>query len=187
MQTFTSQSIPPSLSRYGTGAIAFHWIVAALIMFLGGLGLLLETFPRASQSFWINVHGTVGLVYFVTVIGRLLWRRTHPAPDLPPDIGEFSRRTSHPVHLFLYLLMIVIPMLGVVAYVWHARAFDYGLFRIDFGVPLTRSVFKPAEEVHGWLAYILFGVAGVHALAALWHHFIRRDGILTRMLPGGPG
>lgn len=187
MQTLSQESVPPALARYGSGAIAFHWIVAVLIVFLGGLGLLFEDIPRATQGFWINVHGTVGLVYLAVVIARISWRMTHAAPDLPPDVGEFSRRTSHPVHVFLYLLMLAIPTLGVIAYVWHARAFDFWLFKLDFGVPLIRGVFKPAEEIHGWLAYALFGVAGVHVLAALWHHFIRRDGILTRMLPGGPG
>jgi cytochrome b561 len=186
-QAYASQKIPAAAARYGAGAIAFHWIVAALIVFLGVLGLLFDRIPRPDQAFWINVHGCVGLVYFALVLGRVGWRLTHRPPDLPPDVGEFSRRTSHPVHMLLYALMLVIPILGVVAYVWHARAFDFGLFRIDFGVPLTRTIFKPAEDIHGWLAYGLFGLAGLHALAALWHHFIRRDGVLTRMLPGGPG
>lgn len=186
-ETFVRQTVPPARTRYGAGAIAFHWIVAGLIVFLGTLGLLFEDLPRESQAFWINGHGTVGLLYFILVLGRIGWRMSHPVPDLPPDIGEFSRRTSHPVHLLLYSLMLVIPVLGFVAYVWHARAFDFGLFRIDFGVPLTRSVFKPAENLHGWLAYALFGLAGLHSIAALWHHFVRRDGILMRMLPGGPG
>jgi cytochrome b561 len=181
------QAVPPALERYGAGAIAFHWIVAALIVFLGGLGLLFDDFPKASQPFWINVHGTVGLIYFALVLARIGWRFTHRPPDLPPDVGEFSRRTSHPVHLLLYALMVAIPALGIVAFVWHARAFDYGVFKIDFAIPLTRAVFKPAEDLHGWLAYGLFGLAGLHAVAALWHHFIKRDGVLTRMLPGGPG
>ena len=179
--------VPPALECYGGGAIAFHWIVAAMIVFMGGLGLLFDDLPKQSQTFWINVHGSVGLIYFMLVLARMSWRLTHRPPDLPPDIGEFSRRTSYPVHLLLYSLMLIIPMFGIVAYVWHARAFDYGLFKIDFGVPLTRVVFKPAEDIHGWLAYCLFGLAGLHALAALWHHFVRRDGVLARMLPGGPG
>jgi cytochrome b561 len=56
-------------------------------------------------------------------------------PDLPPDIGEFDRRTSLVAHHLLYALMLLIPIFGVVAYVWHGRAFDYGLLALNFGVP----------------------------------------------------
>ena len=91
------------------------------------------------------------------------------------------------MHHLLYALMLVIPLIGIVAYVWHGRVFDYGLFQLNFGVAMNRGVFHPAEFVHQWLAYALFGLAGLHAAAALYHHFVRRDGILMRMLPGGAG
>jgi cytochrome b561 len=172
----------PKVERYGAAAIAFHWLAAALIAFLGVLGVLLGSFPKQNQPFWVNLHGTVGLLYVAVVLVRIGWRLSHQPPELPPDIGEFSRRTSTPVHLLLYALMLVVPAVGMVAYVWHGRAFDYGLFRMDFAIPLTPNLFKPAETMHGWLAYGLLGVAGLHALAALWHHFFRRDHILTRML-----
>src|SRR4051812_30389081 len=113
---FVEQAVPPAVERYGAGAITFHWVVAGLVVFLGGLGLLFDEFPKQSQPYWINVHGTVGLVYFGLVLARIAWRLTHRPPDLPPDIGDFSRRTSHPVHLILYGLLVAIAALGVVAY-----------------------------------------------------------------------
>jgi len=60
------------------------------------------------------------------------------------------------------------------------------LFQVDFHVPRDRAIFHPTEDWHGWLAYGLFGLAGLHALAALWHHFILKDGVLRRMIPGLP-
>src|SRR5271166_2858232 len=88
------QKLAPAAECYGAGAIAFHWTVAALIVFLGALGLLFDDIPKEARPFWINVHGSVGLVYFALVIARLGWRATHKAPDLPPDIGEFIRRRT---------------------------------------------------------------------------------------------
>jgi cytochrome b561 len=169
--------------RYDGGAIAFHWTVAALIVFLGGLGLLFDHIPRESRPFWINVHGRVGLIYLAAVIARLAWRAGHRPPALPADIGEFSRRASSAAHL-LYVLMLVIPAAGIVAYVWHGRSFDYGLFQLNFGVPSNKAIFHPAEEIHQLLAYSLFAVVGLHVTAALWHQYVRRDGMLLRMLPG---
>ena len=183
----TPPSVVPAPTRYGSTAVAFHWAVAALVVFQGTLGLLFDDIPKELRAFWINVHGCVGLVFFALVIARLGWRTMHKPPDLPPDIGEFDRRTSLAAHHLLYVLMVLIPIFGFVAYVWHGRAFDYGFAKLNFGVASNPDVFHPAEEIHQVLAYCLFGLAALHAAAALYHHFIRRDGVLLRMLPGGTG
>jgi cytochrome b561 len=185
--TVSRTGVGPALEPYGAGAITFHWTVAGLIVFLGALGLLFDDIPRASQPFWINVHGCVGLIYFGLVIARLLWRASHRPPDLPPDIGEFSRRSSAAVHHLLYALMVLIPFFGIVAFVWHGRAFDYGLFQFNFGVASNRDIFRPAEKIHQWLAYALFVLAALHVSGALWHQYVRRDGVLLRILPGSAG
>jgi cytochrome b561 len=169
--------------RYDAGAIAFHWTVAALIVFLGGLGLLFGTIAKPSRPFWINVHGSVGLIYFALVIARLAWRAGHRPPPLPAGAGEFFRRASSGAHHLLYALMLAIPAAGIIAYVWHGRSFDYGLFQLNFGVPSDRAIFHPAEEIHQWLAYSLFALVGLHVAGALWHQYVRRDGVLSRMLP----
>jgi cytochrome b561 len=103
----------PAVTRHGSTAIVFHWIVAALVVFLGTLGLLFDDIPKGSRPFWINVHGCVGLVYFALVIARLLWRTSHKPPDLPPDIGEVDRRISLAAHHLLYAQMVLIPIFGL--------------------------------------------------------------------------
>ena len=169
--------------RYGTGAIAFHWSMFLLIVVVGTLGLLHDSWPKSTQSYWINIHALLGLLVWVLLVARFWWRMTHTPPALPPQTGEFSRRLSRPVHLLLYALIFIIPLFGVVTFIWHGRVFDFGLFKVDFGVTKNRAVFHPTEDIHGYLAYALFTVAGLHALAALWHRFILRDGVLARMWP----
>jgi cytochrome b561 len=169
--------------RYGTGAIAFHWVMFLLVVAVGTLGLLHDSWPKRTQSFWINIHALIGLLLWVLLIARFWWRSRHAPPPLPPDVGKFSRRLSSPVHLALYALMFIIPIIGIVTFVWHGRIFDFGLFQVNFGVKSNKAVFHPTEDIHGYLAYGLFGLAGIHALAALWHHFIRHDGVLGRMWP----
>jgi cytochrome b561 len=168
---------------YGPVAMALHWAIAALIVVAGILGLLHDSWPKATQAFWINIHAVTGLLILALVAARIWWRLRHTPPDLPPDVGEFSARLSYPVHLLLYALLLVIPLIGIVTFVWHGRVFDFGLVRLDFGVKSNRAVFHPTENVHGYLAYALFGLAGLHALAALWHHLVLRDGVLMRMWP----
>jgi cytochrome b561 len=175
--------LPADAKRYDPCAIAFHWTGVVLVIAVGILGLLHDSWPHATQAFWINIHAMVGLSGWVLVMARLGWRMTHRPPDLPPGVGEFSRRVSGPVHLLLYALLLIIPPIGIVTFIYHGRIFDFGLFQINFHVKTNRNIFHPTEDVHGYLAYGLFGLIGLHALAALWHHFIRRDGVLLRMWP----
>ena len=84
----------------------------------------------------------------------------------------------------MYILMFVTPIVGVVTFIWHGRIFDFGFFQINFGIRSNQTVFEPTEDIHGYLAYAIFALAGIHTLAALWHQFILRDGVLARMWPG---
>jgi cytochrome b561 len=176
-----------SVVRYSGGAIAFHWSMAVLILVVGTLGLLHDSWPKGTQSFWINLHALIGLLVFALLLARLAWRARHPPPPLPPETGALSRRLSRPVHAFMYGLLFVIPLFGIVTFIWHGRVFDLGLFKIDFGVRKDPAIFHPTEDIHGYLAYALFALAGIHIAAALWHQFVRRDQLLRRMWPGQPG
>jgi cytochrome b561 len=91
------------------------------------------------------------------------------------------------VHLILYALMFVIPILGIVTFIYHGRVFNFGVFEIDPGVKKNKAIFGPTEDIHGYLAYALFTVAGLHALAALWHRYVLHDGVLARMWPPRAG
>jgi len=83
----------------------------------------------------------------------------------------------------LYALLFVIPIVGIITFVYHGRIFDFGLFKLDLGVKSNRAVFHPTEDLHGYLAYALFALAGIHAATAIWHQFVLRDGLLARMWP----
>jgi cytochrome b561 len=170
--------------RYSLPAIILHWTSFALVVFVGALGLSFDLFPRGGRLFWINIHAIFGLAVLVIALARLSWRMRSPPPDYPAGTPAFAKRLSQPAHLLLYALMIILPIVGIVAFIWHARVFDFGLFKLDFGVASSKPVYGKAEEIHELLAYSLFGLAGLHGLAALWHHFVRKDGLLARMWPG---
>lgn len=185
MRTDPLESARPlaPLERYGAGAVTFHWTMFGLVAIVGVLGLLHDSWPKQTQAFWINVHALIGLLLWIVLIGRLAWRYHHTPPALPARIGAFARRVSSPVHWLLYALLFVTPILGFVTFVYHGRVFDFGLFQLNPGVAKNRAIFHPTEDIHGYLAYALFGLAGLHALAALWHQFYLHDGVLMRMWP----
>jgi cytochrome b561 len=170
-------------ASYSPAAIAFHWIIFVLVVVVGILGLLHDDWPKDTQAFWINVHAMIGLLLWLVLIARIWWRLGHTPPALPADVGSFSRRFSSPIHMALYALLFVTPIIGIVTFIYHGRIFDFGLFQLDPGVKSNRAIFHPTEDIHGYLAYAIFTVAGLHALAALYHRFVLHDGVLARMWP----
>ncbi len=169
------------VERYRPGAIVFHWIMFGLVVVVGILGLLHDSWPKQTQAFWINVHALIGILLWLVLLARFGYRLRHAPPALPAGTGAFSRRFSSPVHLVLYALLFIIPILGFVTFVYHGRVFDFGAFELNFGIKKNRAIFGPTEDIHGYLAYALFALAGLHALAALWHRYILRDAVLARM------
>ena len=171
----------PMEERYPPGAVVFHWAMFGLVVIVGILGLLHDSWPKRTQALWINVHALIGILLWLVLLARFGNRLRHSPPMLPAGIGEFSRRFSSPVHLVLYALMFIIPIIGFVTFIYHGRVFDFGAFQLNFGIKKNRAIFGPTEDIHGYLAYALFALAGLHALAALWHRYILHDGVLARM------
>jgi cytochrome b561 len=171
------------VERYGSGAIAFHWMMFLLVVCVGILGLLHDSWPKQTQKFWINIHALLGLLLWFVLIARFWWRTRHRPPAPPAGQGALSLRFLGAMHIALYALLFVTPIVGLITFVYHGRILDLGLLRIDFGIKSNRAIFHPTEDLHGYLAYALFGLAALHALAALWHQFILRDGLLARMWP----
>jgi len=155
-----------------------------LVVCVGALGLLHDSWPsKPMQQFWINIHAILGLLLWFTLMARFVWRRRHPPPPLMESVGTFSRRTQALVHFSLYALLFVTPIVGIITFVYHGRVFDFGIFKINFGIKSNRAIFHPTEDLHEYLAYAIFALAGIHALTALWHQFMLRDGLLNRMWP----
>lgn len=81
--------------RYGLTAIAFHWIAVVLIIGVGTLGLLHDSWPKRTQTFWINSHALLGLLVWVLVMIRFWWRRRHARP--PCRRTSANSRAAFPV------------------------------------------------------------------------------------------
>jgi len=137
-----------TVERYGAGAVGFHWATFVLVVVVGILGLLHDSWPKRTQAFWINVHAMLGLLSWLTLIARIWWRRRHRPPSLPPESVSYRAAYRPRMHWALYALMFVTPIVGVVTFIGMA-VYRFGLFRLDFGVPSNRAVFRPTEDIHG--------------------------------------
>lgn len=167
--------------RYSAVARALHWLIAGLIVAAFVLGLTVDDFPKPYVSAVVNVHSLLGLAIIVLTLVRLGWRLTHQPPALPAETSALIRRASHLVHQLLYLVMLLVPMIGIPTLLYRGRGIDFGVFQMPPMFARTPEIFHPLTDVHGYAAYALVALALGHVAAGLYHQFILKDDLLSRM------
>jgi cytochrome b561 len=185
-----------TLVRYGAVAMAFHWLIAAAILFNIWFGNYVHDMADDDPNHfaYVQIHKSIGLTVLALAFARLVWRLFDPPPPLPETMKPWERWAAKTSHLLLYGLMFAIPLTGwalVSSSPLGIPTFWFGLFEwphLPFLADLPRaekSVLRPQIfEAHEILATVMLYVFAVHALAGLKHHFIDRDSVLKRMLPG---
>ncbi|MEW6769187.1 MAG: cytochrome b [Pseudomonadota bacterium] len=177
-------------TSWGSASRAFHWVLGVLILAMLGYGYWMNHFAaRPDRFFHRSIHADIGYVILLLLVLRILWRIFNPSPELPVGTPRWERVVAWVNHAVLYLVTFVVAMLG-----WAlsgARTPDYASFFGWFRVPQFTSPDKAAarayEENHIWGAYILMALVVLHVLAALYHHFYKRDRVLMRMVDGRSG
>ncbi|MBI6752704.1 cytochrome b [Pseudomonas syringae] len=185
-----------SATCFGGVAKFFHWtsaasFIAAYIVVYYVIWFMDDTSPESLPV--LNIHWVLGLLVGFLVLPRLLWRLLDMQPDNPPG-SALEHILAHVAHGGLYGLMIAMPLTG---YLGTGAPTDFGLFSMTgfnetklfawFSVTFSLSyeAFEaPIDTVHHflgkWVAWVL---VSLHVLAALFHHLVRRDSVLRRMLP----
>ena len=171
---------------WGAPAKLFHWVMAALILAQIALGVMAASWrvspAKLELFFW---HKSTGMLILALVALRLLWRLANPTPALPSGMPAWELTAARLSHGLLYVLMIALPITG-----WIVNSASNIPFRIFWLIPLPAIVApdKPTADgvalVHGGLAALLALVLVAHIGAALRHHFVKRNTVLIRMLPG---
>lgn len=162
-----------------------HWSVAIAVLVQVPLGLsLVYVDLGARQDALFNFHKSLGVLIFALMVGRLLNRIFAGAPSPEPTIAPWQRAVSSAVHGALYLLLIVQPVVGYLANsAFGASTPFFGLFEIPAAVAASEEWANRLFALHGWIGLTLLLLIAVHLAAALQHYFVRKDGVLQRMLP----
>ena len=176
-----------SQDSYGLIPQALHWAVVAAVILAWALGTFEDAFPKGpARAAALFVHISAGLAVIAFVVVRLLWRigDPPPRPEKTP-LGTWMDRAGQLAHYALYALLIAVPVAGIVVQFARGDALPlFGLSDIPSPWLANRASARSAKEVHEVLANALVILAGLHAAAALVHHWIFRDRTLVRMLPG---
>ncbi len=174
-----------STQGYGLLAILLHWLVALTVIGMFTLGLWMTdlTYYDAWYRSAPAIHKSIGILLFLVMLGRLLWRMTNTKPADEPDLSFLERRLAHIAHLLLYLLIFVVMMSGYLISTADGRPVEvFDLFSIPALISHIPNQEDIAGKIHLILAVGLVSLAGLHALAALKHHFIDHNRTLLKML-----
>ncbi|QKO20572.1 cytochrome b [Rhodoferax sp. BAB1] len=160
--------------RYAKSQIAIHWLAAALIVFLlvTGTFVLAELPNTPAKTGNLRIHMILGALAGLFVITRIVLRKRLPAP--PSSAGDKLARAGH---LALNLVVLLLAVSGTVL------ALQSGAFDAVFGagsLPEDFRQFTP-RQIHGLASRVAMGLIALHMLAALYHQFIVKDGLLARM------
>ena len=178
-------SLRNTLSSYGSVAKLLHWSIVLLIIAQVVLAKMAEDLPNGLRKLELLAwHKSGGMLIFMLAVLRLGWRLANPQPAPPPGTPGWQRLAASVSHRLLYALILIQPLTGWImsSYKNYPVSF-YGLFQWPDLVAPDEGMHELFEEVHEWLARALVTLAIIHASAALYHHFGRKDDVLRRMLP----
>jgi len=175
-------------TRYSTPLIALHWLTLLLIVATYFFILVRTEFPKGSDTRLLvkTLHFSFGLTVFAVVWLRLAARFANgPAPTITPALPRWQHLASKATHVALYGLMIGMPIGGLLILSFEGDPIPYfNLFTIAPLVAPDKELAEVVEELHETGGTIGYFLIGLHALAGLYHHYVKRDNTMARMLPG---
>jgi superoxide oxidase len=187
MVTHVVDVAPPARPRppFDTLTITLHWTTVLIVLTLFGSGLL---YGQVEERSWapplLQVHRSLGVTIWTLTVFRLLWRATGARfPAFPASMTPLHQLGARLSEYALYALLLIQPATGLAQTIFRGHAFAVFAWSIpplvarDVGLV---GIFRATHEIGAWC---LFALAGLHAAAALAHHFILRDDVLEAMAP----
>ena len=175
----------PSAQRYTGVAITLHWLIAAVILGTFLLGQIMTDMALSPAKLKLySYHTWIGVTIFLLVLARLAWRLAHRPPPPPASMPAWQHSAAGIAHFFLYAMTLAIPVSG-----WlfsSASGFQVvylGLLPIPDLIAKNKDMAAQLQQLHEALNWLMVLVVALHVAAALKHHLVDRDDVLSRMLP----
>lgn len=178
-----------SADTYGALAKCLHWAIVVLIIAQYVIIETADEMPKGPAKFaQIDLHKSVGMTILILAVIRILWRianRGTPVPVVMPRAQQIAAAAGHGL---LYLLILIVPLSGwAMSSAANYPVTLFGWIQFPAIVGTNHDLHETLEDVHEVLFDSVVVVATLHAVAALYHHFVMKDSSLRRMLPfGGP-
>jgi cytochrome b561 len=173
--------------RYGYVAQALHWVVVALLIVQVTIGTIADDMPRGLEKLALLArHKSFGITILGIAVIRLAWRWIDRPPP-PPPMPRWQHVAAKLNHWGLYALLFALPLSGwLMSSASNYPVSWFGLVQLPDFIGPDRELKDIFDELHHLFVWFLYALVGLHVAAALKHQFLNRDGLLFRMLPGGP-
>jgi cytochrome b561 len=180
------QAVIGARAGYSMTARALHWITAVLVLGMIVVGVIIANeWGGPLQESLYNLHKSTGALLVPIILLRILYRLRNPPPPLPADIPPIQQFAAHATHYLLYAALVAQMFIGWIATsAYPAPVPFYGLFNLPLIWPANRALSEQLFGVHRVLGVTIAVLAAMHIGAALFHHFVRKDKVLMRMITG---
>lgn len=174
-----------SAARYGVPAKTLHWGIVLLLLILFPLGWYMTGLPLGLEKFdAYQLHKSLGLVILAVMLIRLLWRWRDPPPPPQAGLPRLMQIAAKFTHAALYGALFLQIGLGItMSFKANAPISFFGLFNLPNPLTPDKQMAEWLSTAHSWTGNAIVSLIALHAGAALWHHFVRHDDVLRRMLP----
>lgn len=183
--TSTRNSEVPSspATRYTLTAQALHWLTVLLILAVLPVAWVVVSLPPGPEKSWLFViHRSLGVPILAVVAVRLAWRAMNPPPPLPGATSRAMELVGRVTHWLLYVLLLLMPVSGYLQSGSGRPVSYFGLFDLP-ALPENKGLDDAAKTMHLVGQWGIYALVGLHVLATAWHVAVRRDGLLSRMIP----
>lgn len=172
-------------TAWGSVSIGLHWLVVLLVLVGATIGLVMDEMPNSVAKIQVfALHKSLGLTVLALMLLRLAWRLVGGRPAALAGTARWQSATATITHWLLYAALVAMPLSG-----WlynSASNFPlrwFGLVRVPPLSGRDPDLKEFAHEAHETIFWIIIALVLLHVGAALWHHLVRRDATLDRMLP----
>lgn len=171
--------------KFSSIQILFHWTIFILVV-LTYAAMELKGFITEGNSIrdWMKVaHYTLGVSVMFLMLMRIIIKVTHKDPDITPTPPRWQKVISKAVHGILYLMFISLPILGIVSLYYGGVEWSFFSYQMPVANDINYVTQHNLKNIHEFIANAGYFIVGLHAAAALFHHYIVRDNTLIRMIP----
>jgi cytochrome b561 len=183
-----SQAGTPGRERFDNIMLACHWLTLLLVLGLFAAALAMGgASDEASAGRLLMIHRSLGVTVWTLTVARLAWRLGRARlPEWPTTMNLPQRLAARVSEWGLYGLLLVQPLTGMAQSLYRGKPFDlFFVAHIGALVARDKAMVHFWHAVHEWSAWTLAVLIGAHALAALYHRFVQRDGVFQSMWPLG--
>lgn len=171
--------------RYSKPQIALHWLTLLLITITYAAIELKGFIPKPNpwHDYVKVIHFNTGALVLILMVVRVYLKKKYATPAISPRPAAWQTGLSHLAHSLLYLSFIILPILGISLLFFAGKSWPF----VGISMPITdvadKALAGEIKQFHEWIANAGYFVIGIHAIAALYHHYLIKDDTLQRMMP----